>query len=123
MAYNAANESYERVVVFGKECLFTCARIDRTTVPEGLFAYDVRHDDDCQGIPCQIKPYVMVNHWGTIICAEPIEMSDCKEFGERFACRYLEDDDFNYTGRMATLDNYRKEHHPEEALDSDEVVC
>jgi len=122
MYRNANNENYERVEVFGKECLFTCARINRATVPEGLYAYDVRHDDDGMGDPCQIKPHVLVNHWGTIICAEPIEMSDCKEFGENFACRYLDDGDFNYTGRMSKLENYRKEHRPEEALDSEDVM-
>ena len=118
MRYNAATENYERVEVFGKDCLFTCARIDRSTVPEGMYAYDVRHDDDCQGIPCQIKPHVLVNHWGTIICAEPIEM----EFEDVFACRYLEDGDFNYTGRMATLESYRKEHQHEEVLDLDDAI-
>ena len=123
MYYNAVNESYDRVEVFGKECLFTCARIDRTTVPEYLYAYDVRHDDDCQGIPCQIKPYVMVNHWGTIICAEPIEMSDFKEFGDNYACRYLEEDDFNYTGVMTTLDNYVGHYFAEEVLDSEDAMC
>ena len=40
--------------------LFTCARIDRKTVPEDLSCYDVRHDDDCRGIACEIKPYVVV---------------------------------------------------------------
>lgn len=114
MYYNAAEESYERVEVFGKECLFTCGRIDRTTVPEGMYAYDVRHDDDCQGIPCEIKPYVLVNHWGTIICAEPIEMTDLVQFGGNMACRFLDDEDFNYTGRMTTLDNYRKENQSKE---------
>ena len=103
---NAVEERYELVEVFGRECLFTCARIDRATVPEGLYAYDVRHDDDCQGEPCEIKPHVLVNHWGTIICADPIEMSDCKEFGERFACRYLEEGDFSYTGESETLKGY-----------------
>lgn len=123
MYYNAENGTYERVEVFGKECLFTCMRINRATVPEGLYVYDVRHDDDCMGDPCQIKPHVLVNHWGTIISAEPIEMSDCKEFGENFDCRYLEEDDFNYTGRMTTLESYRKEHQPEEVLDSEDVMC
>lgn len=122
MSFNAATEMFERVEVFGKDCLFTCARIDRSTVPEGMYAYDVRHDDECQGDPCQIKPHVMVNHWGTIICAEPIEMSDCKELGEQFACRYLEEGDFSYTGRMTKLDSYRKEHQPEEALDLDDAM-
>lgn len=106
MRVDAAKEHYELVEVFGRECLFTSARIDRDTVPKGLYAYDVRHDDDCQGDPCQIKPFVFVNHWGTIICADPIEMSDCKELGEGFACRYLEEGDFNYLGEPETLKGY-----------------
>ena len=106
MRRNAAEESYELVEVFGRECLFTCARIDRSTVPEGLYAYDIRHDDEGQGEPCEIKPHVLVNHWGTIICADPIEMSDCKDLGEAFACRYLEEGDFNYLGESETLKGY-----------------
>lgn len=102
MLRDAATESYERVEVFGKECLFTCSRIDRDTVPKGLYAYDVRHDDDCHGIPCQIKTFVMVNHWGTIICAEPIEM----EQNFNFHCRYLQEGDFNYLGEYETLEGY-----------------
>ena len=50
--------------------------IKRDTVPDGLYAYDVRHDDECRGIPCEIAPFVMVNHWGTIILAEPLELPD-----------------------------------------------
>lgn len=116
MYHNATEERYERVDVFGKECLFTCARINRDSVPEGLYAYDVRHDDDCQGDPCEIKPYVLVNHWGTIICAEPIEMSDCKELGANLACRYLDDGDFEYTGMMTTLDSYMKNNYHKEGV-------
>lgn len=111
--HNAENERYERVEVLGKECLFTCLRIDRKTIPEGMYAYDVRHDDECQGDPCELKPYVLVNHWGTIICDEPIEMSDLVEYGSNFACRFLEDGDFEYTGVMTTLDNYRFRKMPE----------
>ena len=31
---------------------------------------------ECRGIPCEIAPFVMVNHWGTIILAEPLELPD-----------------------------------------------
>jgi hypothetical protein len=113
MYHNAENESYELVEVLGNECLFSCLRIDRTTVPEGLYAYDVRHDDECQGDVCEIKPHILVNHWGTIICSEPIEMTDLKEYGENFACRFIEQDDFAYTGVMTTLDNFRFRKMPE----------
>ena len=76
MAFNAMTEHYEEITVCGKPALFTSIRIKRDTIPDGLYAYDVRHDDECRGIPCEIAPFVMVNHWGTIILAEPLELPD-----------------------------------------------
>ena len=76
MTFNAMTERYEEITVCGKPALFTSIRIKRDTVPDGLYAYDVRHDDECRGIPCEIAPFVMVNHWGTIILAEPLELPD-----------------------------------------------
>ena len=74
MTHDAMTEHYEEITVCGKPALFTSIRIKRDTVPEGLYAYDVRHDDECRGIPCEIAPFIMVNHWGTIILTEPLEL-------------------------------------------------
>ena len=76
MTFHAMTEHYEEITVCGKPALFTSIRIKRDTIPDGLYAYDVRHDDECRGIPCEIAPFVMVNHWGTIILAEPLELPD-----------------------------------------------
>ncbi len=46
MENNAIAETYDPVTLFGKPALFTPLRIDRKTVQEGLFAYDIRHSDD-----------------------------------------------------------------------------
>ena len=90
MTVNAMTEHYEEITVCGKPALFTSIRIKRDTVPDGLYAYDVRHDDECRGIPCEIAPFVMVNHWGTIILAEPLELPDDGR-------RYIDEDtDWNY---------------------------
>ena len=90
MTFNAMTERYEEITVCGKPALFTSIRIKRDTVPDGLYAYDVRHDDECRGIPCEIAPFVMVNHWGTIILAEPLELPDDGR-------RYIDEDtDWNY---------------------------
>lgn len=59
-------EHYEEITVCGKPAFFTSFRIKRDTVPDTLYAYDVRHDDDCRGIPCEIAPFIMVNHWGRL---------------------------------------------------------
>ena len=74
MTHDAMTEHYEEIAVCGKPALFTSIRIERDTVPEGLYAYDVWHDDECRGIPCEIALFIMVNHWGTIILAEPLEL-------------------------------------------------
>lgn len=76
MTFHAMTERYEEITVCGKPALFTSIRIKRDTIPDGLYAYDVRHDDECRGIPCEIAPFVMVNHWGTIILAEPLDLPD-----------------------------------------------
>lgn len=42
MRVNARQEEYEYVELFGKPALFTNSPIDRSTVPEGWYAYDLR---------------------------------------------------------------------------------
>lgn len=55
-------EDFEDVTVLGQPMLFTCARVDRSTVPKGLYLYEVRHDDDQRGDPVQLARWIMVNH-------------------------------------------------------------
>ena len=42
MAVDARTEEFQHIEVFDKFALFTNARIDRTTVPEGWYCYDFR---------------------------------------------------------------------------------
>lgn len=51
----------------GQKALFTNERIKRKTVPEGWHLYEVRHDDECQGIPCEIAKGILVNFWGSLL--------------------------------------------------------
>ena len=44
----------------------TCLRVPTSEREENLFYYDVRSDDECQGIPCEVSNFVMVNHLATI---------------------------------------------------------
>jgi len=72
--YNAMEEQFEEITVFGKPALFHDMRIKRESVPEGLYLYEVRHDDDGWGDPVQIARGIMVNHFGSIITREPIKL-------------------------------------------------
>lgn len=94
-----ANETdYERFEILGHDALFTCLRIDRKTLPDGLYAYDLRDSDDCDGAPSELKTFVVVNHWGTVITKEPIEGAD-----EGIV---LDEDDYNYLGEDMMLGEF-----------------
>ena len=43
MSYDAEKLTYQEVTILGKPALFTECRIDRTTVPEGVYRYEMRH--------------------------------------------------------------------------------
>jgi hypothetical protein len=67
-----AREEYEYVELFGKPALFTNSRIDRATVPDGWYAYDLRGSDYDPGEPVTVELSVTVNHAGTILIHEPV---------------------------------------------------
>ncbi len=107
MKVNAQEESFELMELFGKRVLFTNMRVDRSTVPEGLYVYEVR-DEDCTGKICEIKPIIMVNHWGTIICKEPIEMD------EVWHSKFVDEGDYWYLGDTAKLEEFINMDYSEE---------
>ena len=74
--YNAMTEDFEEVTILDKPALFTPARIDRNTIPCGYHLYEVRHDDDCQGDAVQIASNIYVNHWGSLITRDELEIPD-----------------------------------------------
>ncbi len=47
------------------EGYFTNCRVNQNTVPEGWYAYDIRHGDS--GNLCTVEPMVFVNHAGTFL--------------------------------------------------------
>ena len=107
MKVNAAEESFELMELFGKTVLFTNMRVDRSTVPEGLYVYELR-DEDCTGDICEIKPFIMVNHWGTIICKEPIELDT------KWNSKFVDEGDYCYLGDTAKLNEYLNTDYSEE---------
>lgn len=79
-------------------CLFTDLRIDKDSLPSGIYAYDVR-DCDCDGTFAEIKKFVLVNHWGTILCKEEVPLD---EYGS-----YYPEEGENYIG-YSTLEEFCK---------------
>lgn len=108
---NAMDEVYEEVTVFGKPMLFTCLRIDRDTVPKGMYLYEVRHDDDQQGDPVQMANWIMVNHWGTLISNQPVKLEKSPTVNNAY--RDIDPEtDWNYEGVDSTLKEYMEKYPP-----------
>lgn len=68
------NYKFELIEIFGIPMLFTPCRIKTpdTKIPEELFKYELRHDDDSMGNVCEIKKSILVNHFGTVLSKEEI---------------------------------------------------
>lgn len=108
MRFKAEHASWELVTVRGVPMLFTEFRIDRTSVPEGLYMYEVRHADEDSGDPAQIAKWVMVNYFGTLISAIELPL----EFSAQGHNAYLDIDsesEWEYCGFTSSLQEYRKE--------------
>ena len=96
---DARIEEYEAVELFGHSALFTNDRIDRSTVPEGCFCYDIRYSDEDDAIPAALEPAVRVNHMGTILCKT--------DFGLQGKCYIIMDENsLNFLGDALDLDGY-----------------
>ena len=97
---DANTQKYELAEIDHNVVLFTNMRLDRDTVPEGIFCYDVRDSDNLDGSMAQIKPFVLVNHWGTILSKTPFPLDESGSY-------YPED--WGYLGEDMSLSEFRKE--------------
>ena len=57
----------------------TSAHIRQDEREVDLYYYDIRHSDQDWSDPVTIEPFVMVNHFGTIVTTEPIEFPTHEE--------------------------------------------
>lgn len=94
---DATTQQYELAEIDQRIVLFTNMRLDRDTVPEGLYCYDVRDSDNLDGSMVEVKPYLMVNHWGTIVSREPFPMN---EWGSYYP------EDWGYLSDTLTLSEF-----------------
>lgn len=82
-------ETFAKVKVCGIECNFSDMRIDRSTVPEGCYHYEVADDDESQGNPARVRHGIMVNFFGTLISDVPLPLGSD-------GVLWLDDNDFVY---------------------------
>ena len=68
MRYDYRKIKTEKVEVKGIVCEFYDMRIDRATVPDGKYLYEVAGDDDSGAEPARVGKGVLVNFYGSLIC-------------------------------------------------------
>lgn len=109
--YDTRAETYQEIRVLGKPALFHDMRLDRGTIPKGLYLYEVWHDEGW-GNPVQIARGILVNHFGSILTREPIRLP---------ADGYLDIDpemDWEYDGGdCRTLQEFIKKYPPKREKD------
>ena len=110
---DAKNEEFELVLLDGIPALFTNSRVDRKSIPDGVYCYDVRHDDDGQGIACEVAPHILVNHWGTMITREEIPLEDGS---------YYPENAMDYVGELMTLDQFLQEEMSQDTVPEKQMV-
>ena len=85
------SERFEKILLYKRPVLFTPLRIRNDVVLEGLYKYELRHDDECTGEIVQIAHGVFVNHWGTILSDHQLRLgpSGYRDIDESKDIRYL----------------------------------
>lgn len=107
-------ELLEEVELLGRTGYFTEMRVDKETVPEGMYCYELRHGDD-DGFPVSVEEHVRVNYFGTVILMEALELGEEKalQFGA---------EDFGHTGKQRYLSQRTKDREPQQFVDGEQLA-
>lgn len=93
MSIDVRSEEFQHMELFDKPALFINGRIDRTTVPEGWYCYDFRGSDDDPGELCYIEESVLVNHAGSVLMPEKLELPESGWLDVREEIGFLDEGD------------------------------
>ena len=102
-------EKLDVIEVLDRRALFSNGRLMPEQIPEGLYAYDLRHSDDGDRF-CSIETKVGVNHGGTVL------MRDILDFGESGYIPLDEDTEPNFLGETMTVSEFAEEEVQDETL-------
>ena len=108
----ANDEQYQEIELFDKPGLFSNGRIVRDNLPEGVYCYDLRGSDYDPGEPVCVEEQVVVNHAGSVLLTEPLELA------ENGRLMLTEEEGLIFVGGFSTLAQFlqeqKKDRHTEE---------
>lgn len=73
---DATAERFEAVEILGIPSLFTTQRVNRATVPKGMYAYELQTSPEDWSQPCLLARHITVAHFGTVLTASPIALPE-----------------------------------------------
>lgn len=106
---------YELVELFGKPALFTDERLTLNDVPLGLNLYHIRMSDD-NGMFAALEPEVKVNHGGSVITSENIDL------GEEGYIEFTDETRPNFLGQGLSIDDYVTDNYTMDASETEEQL-
>lgn len=98
-AQSMTDEMLEVIELLDRRALFSNGRFAPEEIPDGLYAYDLRHSDDGNRF-ISVEPKVTVNHGGTVLLKEPLN------FGESGYIPLTEDSVPNFIGETMTAASF-----------------
>ena len=108
----ANDEQYQEIELFDKPGLFSNGRISRDDLPDGVYCYDLRGSDDDPGDPVCVEERVVVNHAGSVLLTEPLELPEAGQL------MLTDEEELNFIGGFSTLSQFlqdqKKDRHTEE---------
>lgn len=103
---NIRDEKMQAVEFMDRKALFSDTRLKKGEVPEGLYRYELRDRGD--GEFCTVENEVIVNHAGTLLMKEPLDL------GENGYIELDEETGLNFLGYDQTMQEFMTEEKQEE---------
>lgn len=104
--YDAMKIEYESFYIFEHDALYTDKRIDKDTIPKGMYAYDIRRDDT--GEPCMLEHSVHAHFYGSIILNRPITLG-------KYGCKAIRLNDCGFhEEKPYSLSDFMETHPPKQ---------
>ncbi len=98
-AIDVNSRQLQEVEIKGHYGVFTELRVDKSTLPEAVNCYELRHGDD-DSYPVTLKEDVRVNYFGAVLMTDKMELGKEGYVG-------LSYDDFSFTGEELSMLEYR----------------
>ena len=93
-------KSFDLIELFGKPALFTSDRLRKSEIPKGTFLYHVRGDDETTGGFASLQKSVFINHFGSIITKEPVDL------GPDGIIEFTKDTEPKFTGKTVNFEKF-----------------